>query len=102
MYWAEYKGVYFVEGALPAAHPIRPIDTKHDGWFSQSQLKSLDTIKDIMVREVKSAGGNAVIGFRYGQKNTFWRSLMSVDDVYWWASGEIASLSPGDLPARPT
>lgn len=100
MYWAEYKGVYFVEGVIDNVRMIRPISTSHDGWFSQSQLKSLDTIKDAMVKEVLSAGGNAVIEFVYGQKNTFWRSLLSVDDVYWYAKGQIAQIDPQKLPIR--
>lgn len=100
MYWAEYKGVLFVEGAPPGAKQIRSIDTKIDGWFSQSQLKSLDTVKDVMVTQVRVAGGNAVINFKYGQRNSFWRSLMSVDDVFWFATGTIAQVNKADLDRR--
>lgn len=97
MYWAEYKGIAFVDGHPAGASIIAAIDTKIDGWFSQSQLKSLDSIKDVMVRQVKERGGNAVIDFKYGQKNSFWRSLMSIDDVYWFASGSIATVSISEL-----
>jgi hypothetical protein len=100
MYWAEYKGVYFVEGDVAGSRALAPIDTKHDGAWSQSQLKSLDTLKDAMATRVKQAGCNAVINFRYGQKNTFWRSLLSIDDVWWHASGTIAQIDPTRLPAR--
>lgn len=98
MYSDLYNGVYFVEGLPAGAKIIRPISTTLDGcWFSQSQLKSLDDIKDIMVREVLSHGGNAVVNFKYCQKSSFWRSLLSIDDVRWESSGEIAVINPAVL-----
>lgn len=97
MYFSKFKDVLFVEGDPPGAVTIRPISTQHDGFFSQSQLKSLDTLKEVMAEEVKKAGGNAVIRFTYGQKNTFWRSLLSIDDVWWHASGVIAKVSESSL-----
>ena len=100
MYWAEYGGVFFVEGDVEGALKHGPIDTKHDGIWSQSQLKSLDTLKAAMADQVKKAGFNAVVEFRYGQKNTFWRSLLSVDDVWWHASGTVAQIDPARLPKR--
>ena len=81
MYWAEYQGTCFVEGNPPHARHIRQIDSKHDGAFSQSQLKSLDTLKAGMVAQARLLGGNAIVNFTYGQRNTFWRSLLSIDDV---------------------
>ena len=99
-YWAEFNGVYFIEGQMPGASILRSIDTKHDGIFSPSQLKSLDTLKETMAYQVLSAGGNAVIDFKYGQRSTFWRSLLSLDDVYWFASGKIAKVdTPPELPS---
>lgn len=100
MYWAEFNGVYFVEGSLSDAQAYGPIDTKHDGVWSQSQLKSLDTLKQSMAEQAKSVGCNAVLNFRYGQKNTFWRSLLSIDDVWWHASGLMARIDPAQLPKR--
>lgn len=100
MYWGEYSGVYFVEGDVVGARVFGPIDTKHDGVWSQSQLKSLDTLKAAMADNVRKAGGNAVINFRYGQNNTFWRSLLSVDDVWWHATGTIAQIDPSQLSKR--
>ncbi len=92
-YWAEFNGVYFIEGPMPDVAVLRSIDTKHDGLFSPSQLKSLDTLKAVMAEEVLRAGGNAVIDFKYGQRSTFWRSLLSLDDVYWFASGKVVKIS---------
>ena len=75
MYFSKFEDVLFVEGDPLGAVTIRPISTQHDGFFSQSQLKSLDTLKKVMADEAKRAGGNAVIRFTYGQKNTFWRKF---------------------------
>ena len=97
MFWAEYKGVYFVEGMPQGATIIKKIDTKIDGFFTQSQLKSLDTIKDKMITAVMDAGGNAVVDFRYGQRTSFWSSFLSLDDVRWFASGLIAKITPDSL-----
>ena len=97
MYWAEFQGVYFVEGFVDGARVHGPIDTKHDGAWSQSQLKSLDTLKAAMADRVRAAGCNAVVNFTYGQKNTFWRSLLSIDDVWWYAHGSMAQIDPAKL-----
>jgi hypothetical protein len=88
MYWAEYKGVYFIEGMPSGAQPIRAVKAELLG-----QLKSLDHVKDAMIRQVKSAGGNAVIDFKYGQKKSFW----GYDSTKWTGSGTIAKVSPSNL-----
>jgi hypothetical protein len=97
MYFSKFDDVLFVEGDPPGVQTIRPISTQHDGIFSQSQLKSLDTLKRVMAAEAKRAGGNAIIQFTYGQRNTFWRSLLSIDDVWWHASGVIANVNESAL-----
>lgn len=98
MYSDYYDGVYFVEGSPAGARSIRPISTTLNGcWFSQSQLKSLDDIKSVMAREALQHGGNAVINFKYCQKSSFWRSLLSIDDVRWESSGTIAIINPASL-----
>ena len=97
MYYDFYNGVYFVEGH-PSAKAIKPISTRLDGYFfSQSHLKSLDDVKNAMIKAVKKSGGNAVIDFKYCQKSSFWRSLFSIDDVRWEASGTIAIIDPNVL-----
>ena len=98
MYYDYYRGVYFCEGRPIDAKTIKPISTRLDGWFfSQSQLKSLDDVKSVMVGEVRKTGGNAVVDFKYCQKSSFWRSLFSVDDVRWEAAGMIARIDPSRL-----
>lgn len=97
MYFDIHRGVYFVEGVPAGARRISTISTKLDGVFSNSQLKSLDDVKDAMVSEVKAKGGNAVIDFKYTQRSSFWRSLISLDDVRWEASGVVANIDPSFL-----
>ena len=100
MYWAEYKGVFFVEGMPTRSQIIKSIDTKLDGVFTQSQLKSLDAIKDKMIVAVRDAGGNAVVDFKYGQRTSFWSSFVSLDDVRWFATGKIAVVPAESLTAN--
>ena len=87
MYYNQHKGVFFVEGVPFGTKRIAAISTHLDGVFSSAQLKSLDDIKDKMAAEAKLKGGNAIVNFKYGQKSSFWRSLFSLDDVRWEASG---------------
>lgn len=97
MYSDLHKGVYFVEGIPSGTQRIKAISTRIDGCFSGAQLQSLDNIKDIMATEVRRYGGNAVVNFKYAQKSSFWRSLISLDDVRWEASGSIATIDPSLL-----
>lgn len=90
MYSSEYKGVMFIEGMPENCQVLKEISTEINEFFGQSQLKSLDNIKDKMVDIVRSEGGNAIVDFKYGQRSSFWKTLFSLDDVYWFASGKIA------------
>jgi hypothetical protein len=97
MYYAEYQGVYFVEGCPAEAVAIGPISTELNGLFSQNQLKSLDDIKARMCTAVREKGGNCVVDFKYGQRSTFWKSLFGMDNVLWHSSGIIARIDPKAL-----
>jgi hypothetical protein len=97
MYFSTHKQIYFVEGPVSGAKRFGPISTELNSFFSQNQLKSLDDLKDKMCDFVRSKGGNAVLDFKYGQRNTFWKSLLGMDDVLWYGSGEIASIDPCNL-----
>ena len=98
MYSDFSDGIYFVEGAPAGARRIAPVSTKIDGMFSNAQLKSLDDIKTAMAAEARRKGGNAVIDFKYGQRQrSFWGSLFSLDDVRWEATGTIALINPSAL-----
>lgn len=98
MYYAEYQGVYFVEGAPADAARLGPVSTELNGAFSQSQLKTLDDVKARLCVLVRERGGNAVIDFKYGQRSSFWKSIFGMDDVLWHASGTIARIDPAKLP----
>jgi hypothetical protein len=100
MYYAEYQGIWFVEGTPSGAVAIAPISTEINGIFSQSQLKTLNDVKGRMVSLVRERGGNAVTDFKYGQRSTFWKSLFGLDNVMWYASGTIARIDPAKLPRR--
>jgi len=97
MYFSEHKGVFFIEGSPPNANRLGTISTEINNFFGQNQLKSLDDVKDKMCQKVLSKGGNSIINFKYGQRSTFWKSLIGMDDVLWYGSGEIARVNPDDL-----
>lgn len=98
MYFAEFQGVYFVEGALVGAQRISPVSTELNGLFSQNHLKSLDDVKRRLCVIVRERGGNAVVDFKYGQRSTFWKGLVGMDDIHWYASGMVAHIDPASLP----
>ena len=64
MYSSEYKGVMFIEGMPENCQILKEISTEINEFFGQSQLKSLDNIKDKMVDIVRSEGGNAIVDFK--------------------------------------
>ena len=90
MYASNYKGVWFVEGEVDSARLLEPVNVSINGIFVQSQLKTLDDVKDKMVSIVQSKNANAVVSFKNGQRSSFWRSLIGLDEVQWYASGVIA------------
>lgn len=95
MFYDKYKGIYFIEGTPKSTRKIAPITTSSDSrLFPKSQLKSLDSVKDIMVKEVARYKGNAVVDFKYCQTSSGWRSLLNPNDVYWEVSGIIAIIDP--------
>lgn len=97
MYFAEFKGVYFIEGSPKEAHAIEEISSELNGFFSQNQLRSLDDLKDKMKDYVIQRGGNCVIDFKYGQRSTFFKSLFGMDNVFWYGTGKIAKIDPNEL-----
>ncbi len=93
MHVPRFEGIDFVEGYPSAYRPIGEIDVEIDGIFKSAQLRSLDDVKRLMAAEARRKGGNAIVGFEYGQRSVgFWRSLFSLDDVRWYGRGMIASV----------
>jgi hypothetical protein len=97
MHFAEFRGVYFIEGTPKESIAIESISSELNGFFSQNQLLSLDDLKAKMREYVLQRGGNCVIDFKYGQRSTFWKSLLGMDNVLWYGSGMIAKIDPNEL-----
>ena len=69
---------------------IKHISADIDGGLIQSQLKTLDDLKDDLAQEVLRLGGNALKAFKYGQRSVgFLGSILSLDDVKWYGSGDV-------------
>lgn len=94
MYFAEFKGVWFIEGSPAEARQLGPISSELNGAFSQSQLQTLDDVKDKMRDVVLRQGGNCVTDFKYGQRSTFWKSFFGWDKVHWYGTGQVAKIDP--------
>lgn len=93
MYTTTADGITFVEGRPAGATIIGPVHVEIGGILTSAQLKNLDDVKKIMAERARSAGGNAIVDFKYGQKSVgFWKSLIDRDDVQWFGEGQIAIL----------
>ncbi len=89
----ECDGVLFFEDYPPEADKGAAISTTIGGVFTSSQLASLRDVKVRLAAECKRHGGNAVVGFTYGQKSSgFLASIFSRDDVQWYGNGFVAKL----------
>ena len=90
-YKSLYKGIIFVEGYEDYVKNIGKVVYKKDSFYN-NQLKNLDDVKEQLADKAKKAGGNAIINFKYGQKNTSWFKsiLLALDDnVNWFGEGDI-------------
>lgn len=87
-----YDGVLFSEGWPAGCKKLATVAvTLDDKWIGGSQLKNLNDVKAELAKRVKAAGGNALVEFTYGQKSvSFWKCLLSIDDVAWWGKGTAA------------
>ena len=90
-----FDGVLFSESRPANAKPIRETQVTLDNkLFGGTQLQNLDHVKAALAKQVKEAGGNALIAFEYGQKTpSFFRTLLSVDNIAWWGKGVIAKVA---------
>lgn len=66
-----YDGVFFAETPIPNATSVRHLHIE-----ISRQNSNLDEVKQRLAREAKSAGANAVMNFRYGQKKHDWTDLV--------------------------
>ena len=91
-------GIAFFEDSVPNARTLGPVSAEIGGVFASAQTRTLDDVKRLLAREAKAKRGNAVVGFRYGQKSVgLLRSLASRDDVNWYGSGTAAVVDPSDV-----
>jgi hypothetical protein len=93
VYKSELGGVLFVEGQPDGLRSIGRVEVKLNGAFSQAQLKSLDDVKRELAKKVRAKNGNCLINFKYGQRTSFWTTLISLDDVGWYGSGDVVFIS---------
>ncbi len=100
MHWTEHRSVYFVEGTPSGSKRGQAISTELNDFFAQNHLKNLDDLKDRMAQQAVASGYNAVIEFKYGQRSSFWKSIMGMDNILWFGSGVLATIDPAELKAR--
>lgn len=77
-------GIFFTEQEAAATR----IDNKPISVKLARQNANLTEVKRQLAKKVSSAGGNALVGFTYGQKGT----LFGWDQGQWRGSGYIAKL----------
>ncbi len=99
MYQSELEGVLFIEGQPEGVRSIGHVEVKLNGAFSQAQLKSLEDVKRELIKKVRAKNGNCLINFKYGQRTSFWTTLISLDDVGWYGSGDVVSISDAERDA---
>ena len=79
-----HDGVFFTEAEAPGARiEAKPVTAKIPG-----QNANLTQLKSLLAREVSRRGGNALVGFVYGQKG----NLLGWDASAWRGSGFVAKL----------
>ena len=93
MHSTVHDGIRFYEGTPKACQLLRPVRIEIGGMFRQAQLKTLRDVKQRMAQEARRAGGNAIVGFEYGQQSVgCLRSILQLDDVNWYGRGTIARM----------
>ncbi len=92
MYSSSFDGILFVEGQPDNATILGAAKVELNGIFTQAQLKNLDDVKRKLASQVKNRNGNSLVNFKYGQRSTFLTTLLGIDDVGWYGSGDIAKI----------
>ena len=93
-YKSLHKGIIFVEGHEDYIKHLGSVVYKKESFYN-NQLKNLDNVKEQLANKATAMGGNAIINFTYGQKNTSWfrAALLALDDnVNWFGEGEAVIL----------
>lgn len=94
-YKSVYKGIIFIEGTENYNKSFGFIEYKKEKLYN-NQLQNLDNVKEQLAKKAIELGANAVINFKYGQKNTSWfRSMLLAfdDNVNWFGTGEAVLIN---------
>jgi len=78
-----FQDVFFTEGRPEEARGLQPVETT-----SNVQNTNLDWLRERLAEQVRSLGGNALIGFTYVQK----ANVFSFSSITWTASGTAATI----------
>jgi hypothetical protein len=79
-----HDGVFFTEAEAPGSRMTdKPVTVKIPG-----QNANLTQVKAALARQVTRKGGNALVGFTYGQRSSF----LGWDASAWRGSGYVARL----------
>lgn len=81
--------IFFTEQSVAGIQSLRHIHVE-----ISRQNANLTELKLEMARQAKAAGGNAVIGFKYGQRSHSWwqLALPKWDTESWHGEGEAVRL----------
>lgn len=91
---SEVNGVFFTEApGLVGARQLGEVRVEIGG-----QNKDIRAVKAALSEKVLALHGNALVGFKYGQKgNPWYRSLTGLFDAeHWYGSGTAVLASPGN------
>jgi len=89
----EHDGILFYEEVPPQAILGESISVSLGGLLRSSQLLGVSAVKSALAKKAKGRGGNAVVGFTYGQRSAgLLGSVLSRDDVVWYGKGAVAKM----------
>jgi hypothetical protein len=94
---SEVRGVFFTEStAIDGARQLGDVAVEIGG-----QNKDIGEVKLALAEKVQALGGNALVGFRYGQKgNPWYRSLSGLFDAEHWYGSGTAVIAPSASAER--
>ena len=95
-YKSIYKDIIFIEGPKEYVRNLGRVEYKKGLSLYNNQMKNLNDVKNQLAEKATSMGGNCIINFKYGQKNTSWLKsiLLSLDDnVNWYGDGQVVVIS---------
>ncbi|MDR3312244.1 MAG: hypothetical protein LBS64_03835 [Spirochaetaceae bacterium] len=93
-YTVIFNGIIFIEGEHSTAVKGRYIECDLSETI-YAHLKSLRDVKEVLAQHAKDAGYNAIVNFKYGQRNRWTGSLLQMDWVAFYGNGYLANI-PAD------